>query len=195
MADSRLFERLRVYPFHTDLEFANGLSIILGHPGTPATEAEMNRDDDLVLQAKCFFFSRYLRLFLVLVFLPLMSINRKEKLTPPIDSTVYKSWLASRSNGSSESKTATGPSPVLTGLPSGPTGSGSEPSGPEPAYPSSFAHIVELITTGQPIPGIQQIPDTVLAGHDSSSEKPQRRKPWEKNDPRGSPEQIPGGTS
>lgn len=50
---------------------------------------------------------------------------------------------------------------------------------PEPAYPSSFAHIVELITTGQPVPGIQQIPDTVLTGHDIASEKPRRRKPWE----------------
>jgi hypothetical protein len=53
------FERVQSYSFHTDPEFANGLSTILGHPDTPATEAEMNRDDDLVLQAKCFFFSRY----------------------------------------------------------------------------------------------------------------------------------------
>lgn len=53
------FDSLQSYPFHTDQEFANGLAIILGHPDTPATEAEMNRDDDLVLQAKCFFFSRY----------------------------------------------------------------------------------------------------------------------------------------
>lgn len=54
-----VFERLRSYPFHADLEFANGLSIILGHPGTPATQTEIEREDDLVLQAKCFFFSRY----------------------------------------------------------------------------------------------------------------------------------------
>lgn len=53
-----LFEKLRDYPFQNDLEFANGLALILGHPSTPATEAEMNREDDLVLQAKCFFFSR-----------------------------------------------------------------------------------------------------------------------------------------
>lgn len=53
------FESLQSYPFHTDPEFADGLAIILGHPGTPATEAEMNREDDLVLQAKCFFYSRY----------------------------------------------------------------------------------------------------------------------------------------
>lgn len=59
---SETFERLRDHPFAADPEFANGLAIILGHPETPASEAEMNRDDDLVLQAKCFFFSRYLAL-------------------------------------------------------------------------------------------------------------------------------------
>ena len=53
------FEQLKSYPFNSDPEFANGLAIILGHPGTPASEAEMSRDDDLVLKAKSFFFSRY----------------------------------------------------------------------------------------------------------------------------------------
>lgn len=57
-------------------------------------------------------------------------------------------------------------------------------------YPSSFAHIVELITTGQPIPGIQEIPDTVLTGHDIASEKPRRRKPWEKDEVVDTPEQT-----
>lgn len=52
------FEKLKAYHFTTDPEFANGLAIILGHASTPASEAEMCRDDDLVLQAKCFFFSR-----------------------------------------------------------------------------------------------------------------------------------------
>lgn len=58
-SQAQIFERLHSYPFISDPEFANGLSIILGHPDTPATEVEMNRDDDLVLKAKCFFFSRY----------------------------------------------------------------------------------------------------------------------------------------
>ncbi|XHF99078.1 hypothetical protein AWENTII_002588 [Aspergillus wentii] len=58
-SESDIFGRLQSYPFITDLEFANGLSIILGHPNTPASEAEINREDDLVLQAKCFYFSRY----------------------------------------------------------------------------------------------------------------------------------------
>lgn len=57
--ESASFEALQSYPFHTDSEFANGLAIILGHPDMPASEEEMDREDDLVLQAKCFFYSRY----------------------------------------------------------------------------------------------------------------------------------------
>ncbi|EKV13040.1 Putative MYB DNA-binding domain protein [Penicillium digitatum] len=157
---AQVFERLQSYSFTSDPEFANGLSVILGHPNTPATEVEMNRDDDLVLQAKCFFFSR------------------KEKLTPAIDFSAFKSWLAARTIehqglGNSDLQVSDASDPSTSGL--------EISTNPEPAYPSSFAHIVELITTGQPIPGIQDIPDTVLSGHDVSSEKPRRRKPWEKD--------------
>lgn len=56
----------------------------------------------------------------------------------------------------------------------------SEPPAP---YPTTFAHIVELITTGQPIPGIKDIPTTVLQGQGTAAEKPKRRKPWEKDEP------------
>ncbi|KGO36643.1 hypothetical protein PEX1_026200 [Penicillium expansum] len=160
-SEAQVFERLQSYSFTSDPEFANGLSIILGHPNTPATEVEMNRDDDLVLQAKCFFFSR------------------KENLTPAIDFAAFKSWLAGRATEPQGlNNTALQISEASDPGTSGPESS----TNPEPAYPSSFAHIVELITTGQPIPGIQDIPDTVLSGHDISSEKPRRRKPWEKDE-------------
>lgn len=57
-----IFEKLNSYPFQSDPEFAKGLSIILGHPDLPATRDEINREDDLVLQAKCFYFSRWVAL-------------------------------------------------------------------------------------------------------------------------------------
>lgn len=47
-------------------------------------------------------------------------------------------------------------------------------------YPSKYAEIVELIMSGKPIPGIIEVPDTVLgkdAASVSSSER--RKKPWE----------------
>jgi hypothetical protein len=55
----------------------------------------------------------------------------------------------------------------------------SEPPAP---YPTSFAHIVELITTGQPVPGIKEIPSTILTGQGTEPVKARRKKPWEKHE-------------
>lgn len=110
-------------------------------------------------------------------------MDSKEDLSPAIDFTAYKSWLNSQSREPHESTTAADPSSD--------SNAGSSTAPPQPAYPSSFAHIVDLITSGQPIPGIQQIPDTVLTGHDMSTEKPRRRKPWEKDDPPPSQSETP----
>lgn len=47
-------------------------------------------------------------------------------------------------------------------------------------YPKSFTDIVELITSGKPIPGIKEIPDVVLDNVPASvSDRPERKKPWE----------------
>jgi len=52
--------------------------------------------------------------------------------------------------------------------------------GPDKApYPTSFAHIVELITTGQPIPGIREIPNKLSEEKPSESVQSKRKKPWE----------------
>jgi guanyl-specific ribonuclease Sa len=106
-----------------------------------------------------------------------------------MDFAAYRNWLESTqgANSSIENEVAEN-TPHQRNIPATDTHSSTEPmsqaSAPvqEPAYPSSFAHIVELITTGQPIPGIQQIPDTILAGYDTPSTKPKRRKPWEKEE-------------
>ena len=52
---------------------------------------------------------------------------------------------------------------------------------PPAPYPTSFAHIVDLVTSGKPIPGIKDVPNTVLTGQGSQNAKAQRRKPWETN--------------
>ena len=54
----------------------------------------------------------------------------------------------------------------------------SEPPAP---YPTSFGQIVDLITTGQPVPGIKEVPDTILEGQASQPSTTKRKKPWEKD--------------
>ncbi|KAI9372393.1 hypothetical protein BJX61DRAFT_534005 [Aspergillus egyptiacus] len=166
-----LFEQLRVYPFISDPEFAQGLAIILGHPDIPASEKEIGRNDALVLQAKCYYFTR------------------KKKLVSPVNVEAYRAWLEARPLADNLTAQVTvaaqrGAGSSATPLPpkSEKTEERSNPASLEPAYPTSFAHIVELITTGQPIPGIQQIPDTLLTGQGAPSARQKRRKPWEKEE-------------
>ncbi len=59
-----------------------------------------------------------------------------------------------------------------------------EPAAPAGSYPTSFAQIVELIESGKPIPGIEEIPDTVLTGQEGPSKEKRRMKPWETSDVR-----------
>ncbi|GAA5992445.1 hypothetical protein JCM5350_001594 [Sporobolomyces pararoseus] len=56
----------------------------------------------------------------------------------------------------------------------------SSSSSSEPPYPISFSHLAHLIQTGQPIPGIKQIPDRLTKELPSQSQEQVRRKPWEK---------------
>lgn len=119
--------------------------------------------------------------------------TRKEKLSSSLDLAAYKTWLASNTTDAPQSEGTQQPeniqqqpSTVDEAAKLSPSDNTAIPSPGsnhtrQPSYPSSFAHIVELITTGQPIPGIQEIPDTVLTGHDTSSTKPKRLKPWEKD--------------
>ncbi|BCS27506.1 DUF5572 domain-containing protein [Aspergillus puulaauensis] len=160
---TEIFEQLRTYPFTKDREFATGLAIILGHPETPASEGEITRNDDLVLQAKCYYFTR------------------KKNLTSPVNIATFKSWLDARptpSNSLEESQ-ENDSFTVSEVSSSEHIDQVSKPTSQEPTYPTSFTHIVELITTGQPIPGIQEIPDTLLTGQGAPSAKPRRLKPWE----------------
>lgn len=50
---------------------------------------------------------------------------------------------------------------------------------PPPPYPQSFSHLVELITTGQLIPGIKEVPNILLTGQGSRALESKRKKPWE----------------
>ncbi|OJJ53995.1 hypothetical protein ASPSYDRAFT_162000 [Aspergillus sydowii CBS 593.65] len=158
---TEVFEQLRTYPFTKDREFAAGLAIILGHPETPASEEEIARDDDLVLQAKCYYFTR------------------KKNLASPLNIAAFKSWLETRPRPRNSLDESQETSSFTVSEASSSEHQVSKSTLQEPTYPTSFAHIVELITTGQPIPGIQEIPDTLLTGQGAPSAKPRRLKPWE----------------
>jgi hypothetical protein len=50
-------------------------------------------------------------------------------------------------------------------------------------YPPTFAEIVSMIQSGAQIPGIVDIPDTVLPDKATKASEKKRRKPWETDVP------------
>ena len=62
-------------------------------------------------------------------------------------------------------------------------------------YPISFSRVVDLVTSGGPIPGIKEVPDTVLEGQASLPTTVKRRKPWEKDNVGASEEYVGMETS
>ncbi|KAL8993838.1 MAG: hypothetical protein Q9169_006047 [Polycauliona sp. 2 TL-2023] len=155
--ETSLFERIESYPFSTDQDFKSGLSTILSSNSTQDPEL-------LTLRARCFYFAR--------------------KHHTSIDFESYKTWRSEQNlpsvtvNGVQASENQIDDiSEQATGKPDG-----SSVQGPDQAaapYPSSFSQIVDLITKGEPIPGIKEIPDTLLVGQESSPETARRKKPWE----------------
>ncbi|KAF1938851.1 hypothetical protein EJ02DRAFT_505172 [Clathrospora elynae] len=158
-----IYAALESYNWDDDIEFQAGLSAILGSNSSPEQAAE------LALRARCFYYAR--------------------KYSKNIDFDAYKAYRNARNRPPPTPPTSNdvlSHSAIDEALPSsGDTGgimsvpaNSSEPPAP---YPTSFAHIVELITSGQPVPGIKDIPPTVLEGQGTQATKSRRKKPWEKN--------------
>ncbi|KXT18508.1 hypothetical protein AC579_2302 [Pseudocercospora musae] len=88
------------------------------------------------------------------------------KAGTPVDFDGYKAWVESvRTNGTA----------AVMHAPEGTSGGMAD--APKPA---SFAEICDMIAEGKPIPGIKDIPDTILEGQASESNTARRKKPWEK---------------
>ncbi len=120
----------------------------------------------------------------------LLTQRADRKHSVPIDFQAYKALRAQRYSSLTNGTSSTSPvaslqtesiaqsissSAVLPGNEQ--TADSSEPPAP---YPTSFSEIVELISKGLPVPGIKEIPDTVLEGQASRPIASERRKPWEK---------------
>ena len=156
LGNTYLYHQLDEYPWDEDQEFQGGLRAILGSVQDPA------QVEHLTLRARCYYYAR--------------------KTGTPVDFDGYKQWVESlsgglQSNGINSGYVATPSEQVL--LAESGSGMGGMSDAPKPA---SFAEICDMIAEGKPIPGIKEIPDTVLEGQASDSQTQKRKKPWEKGD-------------
>lgn len=200
-SSNQLFSALEAYPWSTDFEYQSGLAAILGQPSLVSSENPQSipatsHNRDLHLRARCFFYARkypdrcgpqgidfstyaawrfqqpeYALSPLELTnppatpaSAPSSEDNTPEKLKPSMDIGLIPEWQ--------QSTLASAPAPAAV--------ASSPPSG---APSTSFAEIKQLIQEGKPIPGIQEVPKTVLEGQGSESRMPRRKKPWEKHGP------------
>jgi len=162
---SYVFHQLDSYPWDQDHEFQGGLHAILGQVQNP------EQVEHLTLRAKCYYYAR--------------------KANTHVDFDGYKQWVENnQSSASFAMPNGAGNNHGLTtqlgegyvaavGEENAGAGGGGMSNAPKPA---SFAEICEMIAEGKPIPGIKDIPDTILEGQASESQMGKRRKPWEKDD-------------
>ncbi|KAF2443874.1 hypothetical protein P171DRAFT_464452 [Karstenula rhodostoma CBS 690.94] len=152
-----VYESLEQYNWDEDAEFQSGLSAILGSTASPEQASE------LTLRARCFYYAR--------------------RYNTNVDFDAYKAYRNVRGRPALVPNGVQAPVAATIdnagGILPEASANASEPPAP---YPTSFAHIVELVTTGQPIPGIKEIPDTLLTGQASQATQSRRRKPWEKDE-------------
>lgn len=158
LGSTYLYHQLDEYAWDEDQEFQGGLQAILGSVQDPA------QVEHLTLRAKCYYFAR--------------------KAGTPVDFNGYKHWVeTTRGAGVPTNGLAASHLPVEA--PENATekneGGGIGGMGDAPK-PATFAEICDMIAEGKPIPGIKDIPDTVLEGHASESQAQKRKKPWEKSE-------------
>ncbi|KAF4631786.1 hypothetical protein G7Y89_g6343 [Cudoniella acicularis] len=200
-----IFKQLEKYSWDKDKEFQGGLSAILGPNPSPS------QIEDLTLRAQCFYLSRKRSIPINFDDYKAYLQNKSSSTLPnheqepqQISST---SPLLPPPNPSSEPASEPIPEPASDLQPNHPhheadpqlnhpyreadfppatmsVGSTSAPQAEKQApYPPTFAEIIELITSGAPIPGIMEIPDTVLTSQATAPKATKRRKPWEKDIP------------
>ncbi|KAF3902034.1 hypothetical protein AA313_de0206604 [Arthrobotrys entomopaga] len=176
--DDRLFLSLEDYCWEDDPEFQSGLNQIL------ATSTDPSHVRQLTRQAKCFFYAR--------------------KISRPISFPLYSAWLDREESSAPRCRSPScqvGPSldptdEIQIEITNNDNDNNNNINNPTTAdsnekkeeqkttddktpYPTSFAQIVELITSGKPIPGIKEIPNTLNTAPPTQNTAQQRRKPWE----------------
>ncbi|TKX26185.1 hypothetical protein C1H76_1538 [Elsinoe australis] len=159
-----LYEQVDSYDWDSDQEFQGGLNAILGSANSPEQIAR------LTLRARCFYYSR--------------------KFGTKVDFDGYQAWKsspASTTNGTGQAVSIPQMENTQSDMPApqpAPSSGGAHGNAPTPA---SFAEICQLIAEGKPIPGIKEIPETVLEGQATASTAPRRKKPWERVAPPAEP--------
>ncbi|KAJ6783712.1 hypothetical protein PWT90_05462 [Aphanocladium album] len=178
-----VFRAFDSYPWTKDKAFMSGLHAILGDPNSPNPQGS---PADMAIHARIFYYT--------------------QRIGVSIDFAAYQSWLAQHpehtppsilppeylAGGSSNGGGGEAAAPVLDWQKAAPKAelyidraAAAAAAGDQPAYPMAFAEMIKLLQEGKEVPGIRQIPNTIIR---DPAVKPvgaraAPRKPWEKEAP------------
>ncbi|KAL2759669.1 hypothetical protein ACRALDRAFT_1074133 [Sodiomyces alcalophilus JCM 7366] len=181
-----MYQAFDSYPWTKDKTFLSGLYAILGDPNSANPRGDPS---ELALHARIFYYT--------------------QRVGVTIDFASYKDWLARHPDhtppnvipegyGAARSATATtgeSTDAVPAWQASAPKADlyvekGTSPTQPggdgdTPAYPMGFAEMLQRLQRGETIPGIREIPDTVIRDPTVKpvGARPAPKKPWEKDVP------------
>ncbi|CAG8982374.1 hypothetical protein HYALB_00007496 [Hymenoscyphus albidus] len=192
--DSDIFQKLDSYDWENDKQFQGGLTAILGPNPAPS------QVQDLTIRAQCFYLARKEKTTIDFdsykTYLTNKYPERFSQASLPTSLSTSNMSIPARNSSASASQNDTSSSSThAVNSPETPqteettTSHSTHPVELPPAleqsapYPPTFAEIVELISSGTPIPGIRDIPCVPAPHLASKSSLPRRRKPWETDIP------------
>ncbi|KAH7015301.1 hypothetical protein EDB80DRAFT_864715 [Ilyonectria destructans] len=176
--EGAVFEAFDAYPWTKDKMFMSGLYAILGEPGKQNPGASLA---DMAIHARVFYYA--------------------QRIGVPIDFARYQAWVAQQPDRQPPdvlpeeyhrrgSSTQDPQAEALDWQQAAPKAdlyvdrkAAAQSAGDQPNYPMGFAEMLRLLQEGKPVPGIRQIPNTIIR---DPSVKPVGaravpRKPWEKD--------------
>ncbi|KAH7321191.1 hypothetical protein B0I35DRAFT_477703 [Stachybotrys elegans] len=176
--DDAIFQAFDGYPWKKDPMFTSGLYAILGNPGSVTSQESLR---DMAVHARIFYYA--------------------QRIGVTIDFARYQSWLAQHPNHQApdvlpdeyreQGKPAQDAAAALTWQQAAPKAdlyvdrkaAPQATEDGEPNYPMGFAEMLRLLQEGKPIPGIKQIPNTVVRDPTVKpvGSRPVPKKPWEKD--------------
>lgn len=189
------FSTLESYPWSSSAEFQAGLSAILGSSNTTTPRQAA----DLALRARCFFYQRKYGTNVDYVAYATWRATQPLHALTPLDVGGDEGAQTAQTDGGEAVETpkkgaglgavgelrSPSPSPnsksiVKEGKSLEKHEQGEEVKPAQASNSASFQQILEMIQSGTPVPGIQDIPKTVLEGQATPATRNVRQKPWER---------------
>ncbi|KAI9718621.1 MAG: hypothetical protein M1828_006629 [Chrysothrix sp. TS-e1954] len=203
--DPQLYQHLESYPWAGDSSFQSGLAAILGQSnGSEAMDnSDSARTDDLTLHARCFYYSRKFGISVDYHTYAAWRTEQPQNTLSPLEANIESTWESrgpatldqlsdpielvpnrmseTQSNGHVHREQRNTQLPDLQHEEHQQTDSSKEDAHEQQYHPADFEEISRLIANGERVPGIKDIPKTVLEGQGTEAMSPQRPKPWERS--------------